>query len=396
MQSGDFGKQPAIQVVDQATTVWQIGHDSQMSLAIVSERQALILLCHIQLEVFASILAPPPVHVSQAIPAVWTFRSRDSLVIIRLLSCYGHERGPFGSAEIGVLEGICIDQEVELIWKQQWSVATILYILTRYIGNAIVIAILFLLLVDLHTTPIHVLPVISISPFAAVDPMNRCVSSVMFQGWAAIIPAWIVQVILQFRVYAIYDRSRWVAILMVAFFIVQIILATFFSLYDITDFHAESNNFGLVDFCVVTNIPKFAWASWVCIMAFEAVLFLLALWKAVVRVMQSKNRWRKGLVADILLRDNLSYFLATSTAYILIAMSMFALPPIWLEIFGSYSTVISCTLGSRLILNIRAASYRHQEIDTEQIELELQDLATIRNRWSLSEIENGSIHRDDI
>ncbi|KDQ58845.1 hypothetical protein JAAARDRAFT_205903 [Jaapia argillacea MUCL 33604] len=270
--------------------------------------------------------------------------------------------------EIRLSKGICLNQETNLIWKQQRSVATALYIMTRYVGNLLVIANLFLVMLDLHTDKVSV-------------------RLMMFQGSAAIAPVYVVQVILQFRLYAIYDRSRWIAILMFSLFVIQIIFAMVFSLYDITSLRAISQNFDIFDVCVVTHIPRFSCATWICVMAFEAVLFLLALWKVILRVMKTRERWRKGLVADILLRDNLLYFLVASTTYILTAISILALPTIWLEIFGSYSTVISCTLGSRLILNIRGASYRHQEIDTEHVDYELQNLGSLRDVWLLSGLE---------
>ncbi|KDQ50829.1 hypothetical protein JAAARDRAFT_41754 [Jaapia argillacea MUCL 33604] len=128
--------------------------------------------------------------------------------------------------------------------------------------------------------------------------------------------------------------------------------------------------------CRVTKTPQFSYGPWASILAFEGILFLLALYKAVLHLMQLRTHWTRNSVTDVLLRDNMFYFLVIFITYCMTIISWFTLPPIWMQILGSYTITITCTLGSRLILNIRQASYRHQEcINTEEIEYQLRVLS---------------------
>ncbi|KDQ58917.1 hypothetical protein JAAARDRAFT_33636 [Jaapia argillacea MUCL 33604] len=265
---------------------------------------------------------------------------------------------------------ITFSDEVELIWKQRWSIAKVLFFVTRYCGNAVIIAVLISLLVDIPSDSV-------------------CKAAAEFQNWAATIPAWVVQVIMQFRLFALYDRSMWIATLMATSFTLQIIAVIVITTSDLHGFEVISQSFPGFTFCLITKLPRFSYAGWACIMAFETLLFSLALYKTIIRLCRTDKWWKGGNVSDVLLRDNILYYFAAFTTYTLVTIALFALPPMWIEVFGSYTGTITCTLGSRLVLNIRKASYRHQEcVDTAEIGYQLQELdLNIVNRWSLDDPE---------
>ncbi|KDQ56081.1 hypothetical protein JAAARDRAFT_320059 [Jaapia argillacea MUCL 33604] len=251
---------------------------------------------------------------------------------------------------------ICFDQEVELIWKHPGVSAKIFFLLTRYGGNCIVITICLLLFTEVKT--------VSVSH-----------SRLLLQVWATAIPSWVVQVIMQSRLYAMYGRSRRVLIFTGTCFVIEIIASMAFGLY--RDLRAAPVRvFEKWTGCIVTNMPEYRVGMWLAIMAYEGILFLLALYKTLLHLLRMNHPWTRNSVADILLRDNILYFFVIFTNYCLTIVAWFALPFVWVEILGTFNITVTCTLGCRLILNIREVSYRHHQcVNTAEIEYQLRELA---------------------
>ncbi|KDQ49464.1 hypothetical protein JAAARDRAFT_42884 [Jaapia argillacea MUCL 33604] len=234
---------------------------------------------------------------------------------------------------------ISIDEELELIWGRPGHTAKMFYFLTRYCGNTVVV----------RKSQLHL------------------------QTWATAVPAWVVQMILQFRLYAMYNRSRRILFFMASCFLIELAAAMSFALYE--DVEVIAVRMDNLTGCLVIKSPKFAYGTWASILAFEGVLFFLALYKMVLHLSRLQTHWTRDNVTDVLLRDNMFYFLVIFITYCMTIVSWFTLPPILMQILGSYTITVTCTLGSRLILNIRRASYHHQEcVDTKEIEYQLHVL----------------------
>ncbi|KDQ56050.1 hypothetical protein JAAARDRAFT_319172 [Jaapia argillacea MUCL 33604] len=199
-------------------------------------------------------------------------------------------------------------------------------------------------------------------------------SRLLLQIWATAIPAWVVQVVMQFRVYALYNRSKWVLALTFTCFIIQVATSmAFFALYQ--DVHFIANKFGIYTICMVTQMPTNAVGTWISMMVFEGILFFLALYKTVLHLLQLSHPWTRNGATEVLLRDNILYFLIIFSIYCLTVIAWFAFPPIWIQIFLSLNIAATCTLGCRLILNIREVSYRHEEcVGTQEINFQLREL----------------------
>ncbi|KDQ50842.1 hypothetical protein JAAARDRAFT_141370, partial [Jaapia argillacea MUCL 33604] len=133
------------------------------------------------------------------------------------------------------------------------------------------------------------------------------------QIWATVVSGWVVQVIMQFRIYAMYNRSRRILFFMVSCFLMEVAAAMAFALYQ----DAEGINSPLLVVvqmgswtgCLVTKPPRFSYGTWASILAFEGILFLFALYKTVLHLMRLRAHWTRDNVTDVLLRDNMFYFL---------------------------------------------------------------------------------------
>ncbi|KDQ56051.1 hypothetical protein JAAARDRAFT_319207 [Jaapia argillacea MUCL 33604] len=260
---------------------------------------------------------------------------------------------------------ILFDQEVELIWKRPGIIAKIYFLLTRYCGDCLIITITILLFTKANT-----------------DVVSH--SRLMLQMWATAIPAWVVQVIMQFRVYAMYNREKWVLAFTCTCFIIQMAITSYlFALYEYVP--VISLKFGPWTTCAATQMQANAAGTWISTMAFEGILFFLALYKTVIHLLRLNHPWTRSGATEVLLRDNILYFLIIFSIYCLMVIAWFAFPIMWTEILSSLSFTATCTLGCRLILNIREVSYRHEEcVNTQEIDFQLKELVDGAQRGVVS------------
>ncbi|KDQ58900.1 hypothetical protein JAAARDRAFT_192479 [Jaapia argillacea MUCL 33604] len=101
-----------------------------------------------------------------------------------------------------------------------------------------------------------------------------------------------------------YERSALVSGAMAICYLIQIAGALAFFLSSNANFIVVAAPLARRTRCVIQKVPKHVWVTWVCIMAFEAVLFLLALYKAVLHLSRFQYRWRTEIVTEVLLRDS--------------------------------------------------------------------------------------------
>ncbi|KDQ56053.1 hypothetical protein JAAARDRAFT_36849 [Jaapia argillacea MUCL 33604] len=262
---------------------------------------------------------------------------------------------------------IVFDQEVVLIWQRPGISAKIFFLLTRYCGDDFVITMLIFL------------------TEATSDNVSfSCHNRILLQIWAAAIPAWIVQFIMWFRVYALYNRAKWVLALTFTCLIIQIAISmVLFALYQ--DVRVIAVKFDIWTTCVVTEMPAYSIGTWLSMMVFEGTLFALVLYKTVVHLLWFNYPWTRNGATEVLLRDNILHFLVIFSIYCFKVIAWFALPIIWVEVLSSLNVTATCTLGCRLLLNIRDASYRHEEcVNTEEIDFQMRELVDGLHRGALA------------
>ncbi|KAI6114732.1 hypothetical protein EDD16DRAFT_1597843, partial [Pisolithus croceorrhizus] len=103
---------------------------------------------------------------------------------------------------------ISIDREIEYIWNRPRTTTTILYLIVRYFGT--------------RTQPAFVSVFLSNVSGENLPDILAGKIFLAVQGWPSCGVLWLVQTILQLRLYVLYDRSRRVLLFMGSGFVVEI------------------------------------------------------------------------------------------------------------------------------------------------------------------------------
>ncbi|KDQ53610.1 hypothetical protein JAAARDRAFT_209953 [Jaapia argillacea MUCL 33604] len=234
---------------------------------------------------------------------------------------------------------ITIEQEYELIWTKRWSLAKVLFILNRYLGDAVMIAAI----------------VVSLQ-----SDVSQGVSATWFpiQAWLSSAIGWSLQAIMQLRIYALYNRSKPVTMFMAVCFLTQIIaMATVLGTAS-PGLKTLNEPIPQIKSCVVINVPRYYFSYWIFIIVYDAVLLCLSAYQGL-RDYARRRAMGKGTgssLIGVLLRDSFLYYFVVLVLYIADAITWLR-DPSKLEIPEGLTLAMSVILGSRLVLNLRRAYY---------------------------------------
>ncbi|KAL4076985.1 hypothetical protein V8B97DRAFT_1938808 [Scleroderma yunnanense] len=184
-------------------------------------------------------------------------------------------------------------QKVEYIWTKSKSMVTLIYLVLRYFGTIFLLYYTKVFLWDWGTSN---------------DNQFYNIIFPVIELWPLVVEIWLVHVILQMRVYALYNRSKRVLFVVVLGFIIEVSAQTV-SMIRLSIFAVNStlNSTGAVinyptteaiDIYVGYSVP----------LLYELLLFSLALWAAI-QSSCAANRIGAGGLRLILIEGNVVYFL---------------------------------------------------------------------------------------
>ncbi|KAH7927294.1 hypothetical protein BV22DRAFT_1045530 [Leucogyrophana mollusca] len=270
--------------------------------------------------------------------------------------------------------------EVDLIWGGPVSPITVLYILNRYLGNTLLIVgaiskgYISLPRISNNAaiaTPVcvnHVLSDQFVTLIVIIRSSNnmrlyyRCYRLYEFDAWGTMLSAWIVQGVMQLRVFAMYHGSKKIGILLSICFLAEIATSTAILWLNIgpkSPFSVASVIIMNSNRCAVSGIRgNFLVKTYIPVISFDALLFGLAARitaRDIVEVIRSGGVGRVHSLRKVLARDSLIYFLSNLTLVIVVTIG-------WVI----YSEGIDVPLldlaivitNSRLILGLRARRAR--------------------------------------
>ncbi|KAG2353767.1 hypothetical protein BDR07DRAFT_1614709 [Suillus spraguei] len=253
-----------------------------------------------------------------------------------------------------VFSALTFGQEVELIWRQRWSLITIVYLGVRYLG------ILYAALnMPNNIVTISLTDIVGIILNAAWN----CIGVVAFAM------LWVIIVI---RLHAMYQRSRKILIFLVATFLainifdgVSAILATMHTsgkelilsgTYQCSIGHAED---------VLLLYPL----TWILAVVWEVLAMCLAAWIAIKHFRELPQHAAGRTIGDcfmVLMKTHVLYFASfvvvscfqliinfSPTVFIISIGSIFVRFPICAGLFQFLEIVQMSVLGPRLILGVR-------------------------------------------
>lgn len=265
------------------------------------------------------------------------------------------------------------DLEVELIWKKKISAVQILYILTRYIGDA----------VFLHSLAVQYW-VKSVPTFNAL-----CTTYATIQYWLVGITILSMQSIMVHRVHCMYQERRAILVSLLsglgAMALGSVIVAVMFTAQVATGPVIAGPD---LKACLPRSpAPNWSTAPWFISMVFDSAIVFLSVREGLRYMRESqtardkakhpismKNWSSQGLLFRVLIRDSIAIPFLGTMVCVGNVLAWYAIPLTSGALVYTIGTGSAMTpiLGCRLVLNLRDAYYKPFATEFEQNELDLR------------------------
>ncbi|EKM75998.1 hypothetical protein AGABI1DRAFT_131716 [Agaricus bisporus var. burnettii JB137-S8] len=266
---------------------------------------------------------------------------------------------------------ITLGQEVETIWMRPISVASMLFLFNRYATlMQFIIIVVGKLLSSLAVAFTHV-------PIAFNDPgwkgeayvpphkrFNGCqlkptFKARLFQYGAKPIYLPVGQLIMILRVVAVYQGSQKVFTFLLFLWTGQIII----SAVGLRTGFVVPLPPGLVG-CILTGSGTLFPSVWIAPLVTDSFIFLLTIYRTGHNIGHFFTSFASGGITDravtLLLRDGVVYYFLILIANLMNALLYFLAEPDIKPIGASFSQLLTSTVLSRLVLNLRSLSSRNQ------------------------------------
>ncbi|KIY68933.1 hypothetical protein CYLTODRAFT_421165 [Cylindrobasidium torrendii FP15055 ss-10] len=236
---------------------------------------------------------------------------------------------------------ITLEDEIRYVWPQKRSFSKIIFLWIRYYSIALLI---------FDVTQIHVFSI------PGITSDNLCVAMDSIIRVVGAISLWSVEIVLQLRIYALYNTSRTVAAINGILFLGSI--AGFFW---VLVFNAQRRHAVIAD-AIHLPLPGcpslhsgIEWVQWVPATAFEGVLFMFALAKTSMSTAHRVRRKKKVSLLELLIRDNVLYFLGISILLVFNNLMVVGITKIPWFSYSPFHAAIG-VLTTRMMLNLRKAA----------------------------------------
>ncbi|KAG2124674.1 hypothetical protein DEU56DRAFT_591933 [Suillus clintonianus] len=202
------------------------------------------------------------------------------------------------AAGVGVVYdwALTFGQEVELIWRQRWSLMTVLYLTLRYLG------VFYIVINILGSVPTILL----------TDAVSRILYLV--QNWTNVIAFPMLCVIMITRLHAMYQRSRRILIFLVVVCLAVNIFDVVVTVMATRDASGEGHILSGTYTCTIgyaDNIFLLGSITWILGVVWEVLALCLAVWIAVKHFRELRQHSAGGIIGDcftVLIKSHVLYF----------------------------------------------------------------------------------------
>ncbi|KAJ7669122.1 hypothetical protein B0H17DRAFT_1335763 [Mycena rosella] len=265
---------------------------------------------------------------------------------------------------------ITVEDEIRHIWPQRRSFSKFMFFWIRYYSIA-------LLLFD----------VIQIHVFArpGITSNNLCVAMDTIIRVVGAVSLWSVEIIMQLRVWALYDCSKRVAAINFVLFAGSIAGFMWILIFN------HSRRASVIANVIHLGLPGcpsvhsgIEWAQWVPATIYEGILFGFALLKTFQTTIVSLRRDSTLSLYSILLRDNILYFFGIAALLVfnnLMVVSVTHIP--WFS-YGPFHAAVGI-MTSRMLVNLRKATLE------DGISISLGSLPTVPPLFSHSDTTDSGL-----
>ncbi|KAG2341806.1 hypothetical protein BDR05DRAFT_428041 [Suillus weaverae] len=250
---------------------------------------------------------------------------------------------------------LTLAQEIELVWRQRWSLMTFLYLSVRYLGI--------------------IYAVISIPFSVPTIPVTDAVSRILYiiQDLTNVVVFPILCVIMIARLHAMYQGSRKMLIFLIVIFLADNIFNGVVTAIGMKHTSMEALILSGTYQCMVNyadGIPLLNSITWILAIVWEVLAMCLAVWIAVKHFRELRRHSAGGIIEDcfaVLMKFHVVYFasfVAVSCFQIgllspTLSTDQFSLgTEIYLGFLQIFTLVQIFVLGPRLILGIREFNAR--------------------------------------
>ncbi|CAA7266450.1 unnamed protein product [Cyclocybe aegerita] len=193
---------------------------------------------------------------------------------------------------------VTLEDEVEYIWSQKRSLGKFMFLWVQYYT---------IFLVAFDTLQIHSFAI----PGVASDKL--CVAADPVTRLAGAISLWSVEVIMQLRIYALFNRSKRIALFNAVLFLASIGIFLWIMIVNaMKRGKAISQALHLpLPGCPVINGGT-GWSLWIAPTVFEFTLFLFVVYKSIVSVSARIRLNQRVSLTAVLLQENILYFFSVA------------------------------------------------------------------------------------
>ncbi|KAI4524907.1 hypothetical protein K525DRAFT_360688 [Schizophyllum commune Loenen D] len=225
---------------------------------------------------------------------------------------------------------LTIDDEVRYVWPQKMNVGKAIYLWIQWLAR-------------IH--PAMTNPMLCI----IMDPVDRLSGAVLL---------WSVEIIMQLRIYAIYERSAKVAYVNILLFLISI--AGFFYVL-ITNVLLREDAIKHVLDLPLMGCPAIQtateWAQWLPATIFEGILFGFVLYRSFRINFRNLRAGRGVSLYEVIIKDQIRYWVGISTLLVLCNLMVVGTTKIPWFGFGPFHAGLGVST-TRMLLNIREAAER--------------------------------------
>lgn len=253
-----------------------------------------------------------------------------------------------GSAGVMYDWVLTFGQEVELVWRQHWSLMTVLYLSVRYLGISYAVINMLIWV-----------PTISMTD-------TGCFILNFAENWMGVVVYVMLGVILIARLHAMYQQSRKVMIFLIVIFLAVDIFDGVVVAISVRNSSWEELILSGTSQCTVGSDDLFLHSiTWILTTVWEALAFFLTVWIAIKHFRELRQHSAGGIIRDcfaVLVETHIVYFASVvvvscfDLGYFFSTMSAdtFALgTQIYFGLLDIFQLVRMFILGPRLILGVR-------------------------------------------
>jgi len=237
---------------------------------------------------------------------------------------------------------ITMDREGCYIWSQSWSSMKAIYIINRYWGLFAIAVDTWIAVTDIRTDAL-------------------CQFQLIFQSWSGLATMLLVEVIMMIRVHALYERDKWIAVLLSTVFVMQAaITATLLTALSRT---LDTEVYSFMPACG-TSIPMPKWfvVFWVPAVLTDMLLLALTLRRAFSYGISHGDSWKKSKLLNTIVRDQILYFVG----FLLIAganMLILMFGPKLICVALGFLLGFPVIMGCRMLLNLKEIADEKEDFD---------------------------------